>query len=74
MSAGRMLGFGLLAAILGTMLGGGLGLAGGLAFTELADTSGFEGYSGYVAAYWMLAGGLLGLVVGGVYGAYLGRS
>jgi hypothetical protein len=74
MSAGRAIGLGLLGAVLGAILGCGLGLGGGLAYTQLAQTSGFEGYSGFVVAYWLLAGGILGLFGGGTYGAYLGRG
>lgn len=55
------------------MLGGGTGLLGGLAWVELAGTSGFEGYSGFVVIYWALAGILVGLAAGAVFGAKSGR-
>ena len=48
MSAGRRIGFALLGLVLGAATGG---LLGGFAFTGLAETSGFEGYSGFVVAY-----------------------
>ncbi|MFO1033434.1 MAG: hypothetical protein U1E15_04895 [Hyphomicrobiales bacterium] len=57
----------LLAAIIGAVAGGILGVGGGLAYTMLAATSGFEGYSGFVVAFWMLGGILLGLVAGLVW-------
>jgi predicted histidine transporter YuiF (NhaC family) len=53
-----------LAAIMGTVAGGVIGLGLGLAYTTLAATSNFEGNSGFVVAYWMLGGILLGLVAG----------
>lgn len=68
MSAGRTIGFALLGLLLGGFAGGGLGLLGGLAYTELADTSGFEGYSGFTVAYWMLGGIIFGMIAGLVAG------
>ncbi len=50
--------------ILSPFAGGLLGFLGGLAWTELAATSGFEGYSGFVVIYWLLAGLILGLFAG----------
>jgi hypothetical protein len=50
--------------ILSPLIGGLLGFLGGLAWTELAATSGFEGYSGFVVVYWLLAGLVLGLIAG----------
>ena len=50
--------------ILPPLAGGLLGFLGGLAWTELAATSGFEGYSGFVVVYWLLAGLVLGLIAG----------
>ncbi len=73
MSAGRIIGSALLGLLLGGIVGGGLGLAGGLAYTELAGTSGFEGKSGFVVAYWILAGIVLGLVSGLVAGVRRAR-
>lgn len=73
MSTGRRIGFGLLGAVGGAVLGGGAGLLGGLAWVELAGTSGFEGYSGFVVIYWALAGILVGLAAGAVFGAKSGR-
>ena len=63
-----MIGFAFLGLLLGGAAGGGLGLLGGLAFTELSNTSGFEGYSGFVVAYWILGGIMLGLVAGCIAG------
>ncbi len=45
-----------------------MGLLGGLAYTELAATSGFEGYSGFVVAGWILAGLAIGMIAGLVAG------
>lgn len=60
MAIARKIGY----VLLGLLLGGGLGLLGGLAYTELAATSGFEGYSGFVVVYWMLGGIILGFAAG----------
>lgn len=73
MSAGRTFGLGLLGAVAGGASGGGLGLLGGLAYTSLADVSGFEGLSGYAVAFWMLGGIVLGLILGIVAGVALAR-
>lgn len=72
MSKGRSIGFALLGLLLGGAAGGGAGLLGGLGYTELANTSGFEGYSGFVVVVWMLFGILIGMVAGLVIG--LSRS
>lgn len=66
MGIGAKLGFGLLGFLLGGAGGCGAGLCLGLAYTALAGTSSFEGYSGFVVAYWMLAG-----LVAGAIGAAL---
>jgi hypothetical protein len=50
--------------ILSPLIGGLLGFLGGLAWTELAATSGFEGYSGFVVVYWLFAGFVFGLIAG----------
>ena len=71
MSALRTTGLALLGAVVGAVAGGGLGLGGGLAYTELASVSGFEGYSGFVVAYWMLAGIILGLLAGLISGIWI---
>ena len=68
MSTGRTIGFALLGLVLGGVVGCGLGLLGGLAYTEFVGTSGFEGYSGFVVAYWMLGGIVLGLIAGLIAG------
>lgn len=73
MATARRVGFALLGMILGAAAGGGAGIGGGLLYTTLAQTSGFEGYSGFVVAFWMLAGGLVGLVAGLVTGLRLAR-
>jgi hypothetical protein len=73
MATGRTIGFAFLGTLLGGALGAGLGIAGGLLWTSLAGTSGFEGYSGFVVAYWMLAGILVGLFAGLVAGIRLAR-
>lgn len=64
MSAARTFGFGILGAVIGAAAGVGLGLIGGLGYAELASVSGFEGYSGFVVAYWMLGGLIAGIVLG----------
>ena len=64
MSAGRKIGFGLLGLLIGGAVGGAVGLCCGLAYTALAGTSSFEGYSGFVVAYWMLAGIIPGAIAG----------
>ena len=71
MSAARRFGFALLGLVLGGAIGGGLGLLGGLAYTELANTSGFEGYAGFVVVAWMLCGIVIGLIAGLVAGLKL---
>lgn len=68
MSTGRTIAFALVGLLLGGVAGGAMGLLGGLAYTELAATSGFEGYSGFVVAGWMLAGIVVGLIAGLVAG------
>jgi hypothetical protein len=60
MTAGRKFAI----VILSPLAGGALGFLGGLAWTELAATSGFEGYSGFVVVYWLFAGLVLGLAAG----------
>jgi hypothetical protein len=60
MTTGRKIGI----VILFPLIGGLLGFLGGLAWTELAATSGFEGYSGFVVVYWLFAGIILGLAAG----------
>lgn len=59
--------------MLGTALGAGAGLLGGVGYTTLAGTSSFEGCSGFVVVAWMLVGGFLGAVVGTIVGARWGR-
>lgn len=64
MSLARRLGFALLGITLGSSGGGVAGLLAGLAFTGIAGTSGFEGYSGFVVAFWILGGIMLGMIAG----------
>lgn len=73
MGAGRTFGLSLLGAVAGGATGGGLGLLAGLAYTSLADVSGFEGLSGYTVAFWILGGIVLGLILGTIAGAMLAR-
>ena len=73
MPAGRLIGFALLGTILGGVVGGGVGLLGGLGYTSLAETSGFEGYSGFVVAFWLLGGILFGLFAGLILGIRFSR-
>jgi hypothetical protein len=71
-STGSKISFGLLGLIVGTILGGGIGLGGGLAWTEIMDTSSFEGYSGLVVVSWIIAGICLGAAGGAILGAVKG--
>lgn len=73
MSAAISFGLGLLGAIICAATGAGLGLLGGLGYTELASVSGFEGYSGFVVGYWILAGLVLGILIGFFAGMKLAR-
>ena len=72
MAAGRKAAMALLGALGGAVIGGLAGLGGGLAWSELASVSGDEGYSGFVVAYWILAGIVLGLIAGAIFGARRG--
>lgn len=58
----------LLFTLAGAVAGFGAGLLLGLAHVELADVSGFEGYSGFVVVYWGIAGLFLGMFGGAVWG------
>jgi hypothetical protein len=64
MSIARRLAFSVLGITLGSSGGGIAGLLAGLAYTEIAATSGFEGYSGFVVAFWILGGVAIGMIVG----------
>ena len=64
MSIARRLGFAVLGLTLGSSGGGIAGLLAGLAYIEIAETSGFEGYSGFVVAFWILGGVVLGMIAG----------
>lgn len=70
--AAKALLLGLLGTAGGMIAGGAVGLGGGLAWTSLTHTSGFEGYSGFVVAYWILAGVILGGCAGLFFGVRLG--
>jgi hypothetical protein len=74
MAAGRRIGFAILGMFIGLVAGGFLGLIGGLGYTQLAGTSSFEGYSGYVVGFWIFGGMLAGLTAGLLFGIRLGRS
>lgn len=74
MSMAHRLGFALLGIMLGSSAGGVAGLLGGLAYTEIAATSGFEGYSGFVVAFWILGGVVLGMIVGLILAYKFARS
>ena len=73
MSIARRIGFAILGQGLGGIAGGCLGLLGGLAYTELTSTSEFEGYAGFIVAYWILGGIALGLVAGLIAGLVRSR-
>lgn len=64
MKLARRLGLAALGLILGSAVGGVVGLLAGLAYVEIANTSGFEGYSGFVVAFWLLGGVTLGMILG----------
>jgi hypothetical protein len=64
MKLARRLGLAALGLILGSAVGGVVGLLAGLAYVEIANTSGFEGYSGFVVAFWLLGGVMLGMILG----------
>jgi hypothetical protein len=69
MSIARRLAFAVLGLTLGSSGGGVAGLLAGLAYIEIAGTSGFEGYSGFVVAFWILGGVVIGMI-GGLVVAY----
>lgn len=73
-SLARRLSIAVLGLILGGALGAGAGLLGGLAYTELAGTTDFEGASGYVVVAWLVCGLFLGAIVGTIAGARWDRS
>lgn len=73
MASGRTLGFAFLGALIGAAVGCALGLGGGLAWITLAGTSSFEGQSGFVVGFWILAGIILGLVFGAIRAARWSR-
>lgn len=64
MSIARRLGFAVLGLTLGSSGGGIAGLLAGLAYIEIAQTSGFEGYSGFVVGFWILGGIVIGMIAG----------
>jgi hypothetical protein len=64
MALGHKIGLLLIGLLAGGIAGGLVGLCAGLAHTQLASVSGFEGYSGYMVAYWILAGIAFGALVG----------
>ena len=64
MSIARRLAYAVLGITLGSAGGGVAGLLAGLAYTEIAGTSGFEGYSGFVVAFWILGGVVTGTIAG----------
>jgi hypothetical protein len=64
MSMARRLGLAALGLTLGSSGGGVVGLLAGLAYIEIAHTSGFEGYSGFVVAFWMIGGVVIGMILG----------
>jgi hypothetical protein len=64
MSLVRRLAFAALGITLGASGGGIAGLLAGLAYVEIAGTSGFEGYAGFVVAFWILGGVVLGMIIG----------
>lgn len=74
MSLARRLAFAVLGLALGASGGGVIGLLAGLAYTEIAGTSGFEGYSGFVVAFWIMGGITVGMIAGLVVAYRLARA
>ncbi len=72
MSIARRLGLAVLGLLVGGALGAGAGLLGGLAYTELASTTDFEGASGYVVVAWLVCGLFIGALAGAISGARWG--
>jgi hypothetical protein len=58
----------LLGLMLGTLGGAALGIGAGLAWTEIFQTTGFEGYSGMLVFFTFMP---LGAAIGGLAGALL---
>lgn len=74
MTLARRLGLAALGLVLGSSGGGVAGLLAGLAYVEIANTSGFEGYSGFVVAFWILGGVTLGMILGLVFAYRFARK
>ncbi len=64
MSFARAAGLVFLGLFAGGIVGGLVGLGVGLAYTQLANVSRFEGYSGFVVGYWIVAGIAFGVLAG----------
>ena len=64
MAMAHRVGLAFAGMLLGAAAGAGAGLLGGLGYTALADTSGFEGYAGFVVGFWMLGGIAAGVILG----------
>jgi hypothetical protein len=60
----------ILGLLPGVALGGAAGLFGGLIYTSIAETSGFEGHLGFVVVFWLLAGAVFGSIVGVISGLW----
>ena len=58
----------LLGLVLGAIGGAALGIGAGLAWVEIFDTTGFEGYSGILVFFTFMP---LGAAIGGLGGALL---
>jgi hypothetical protein len=74
MSLARRLAFAVLGLALGAAGGGVIGLLAGLAYVEIAQTSGFEGYSGFVVAFWILGGITVGMIAGLIVAYKMARA
>ena len=66
-STTRRIGLALLGIIFGSAFGGVVGLLSGLTYVGIAGSSGFEGYSGFVVAFWIIGGVTIGMMVGLVF-------
>ena len=64
MSSAHRFAYAMLGITVGASAGAVVGLLAGLAHIEIAGTSGFEGYSGFVVAFWLLSGVMIGMVAG----------
>ena len=63
MSPAHRIGFALLGLMVGSSGGAAVGLLAGLAHIEIQSRR-FEGYAGFVVAFWILGGTIIGAIAG----------